>query len=98
VEDLPSLGYAYALSGQRREAERILEKMHRNPMANSFDFAIVLAGLGRKEAALDLLERAREERVLWLMFLRVDERLASLRGNSRLEAIARQMKIPPPRG
>jgi hypothetical protein len=46
--------------------------------------------------ALDLIEQAYRERVTWLMFLRVDERLASLRGNQRFEALAARMKIPAP--
>ena len=97
VQDLPSLGYAFALNGQKREAERILERMRANPLATSFDLAVVTAGLGRKSQALDLLERAYQQRILWLMFMRVDERLATLRENPRFEAIASKMRIPAPR-
>jgi tetratricopeptide (TPR) repeat protein len=95
--DPPSLGYAYAMNGKKPEAERLLAQMHEDPLTNSFDFAIVNTGLGRTAEALDLLERARQERILWLMFLRVDERLASLRGNPRFETIASAMRIPTPR-
>jgi tetratricopeptide (TPR) repeat protein len=97
VQDLPSLGYAFAVSGQKHQAELVLEQMRRNPLTNSFDLAIVNTGLGCSDEALDLLERARQERILWLMFLRVDERLQSLRGNRRFEAIATEMQIPLPR-
>ena len=51
-------------------------------------------GLGRTSEALDLLEQAYRERAMWLMFLQVDGRLASLRGNQRFEALAARMKIP----
>ena len=97
AQDVPSLGYAYAVNGQKHEAERVLEQLHRNPLTNSFDLAIVNAGLGRTTEAFDLLEQAHRERILWLMFLRVDERLASLRGDPRFELIGRQMRIPMPR-
>jgi len=65
-------------------------------LSNSLDFAIVNAGLGRTSEALDLLEQAYRERVIQLMNMRVDERLASLRGNQRFEALAARMKIPAP--
>jgi TolB-like protein/DNA-binding winged helix-turn-helix (wHTH) protein/tetratricopeptide (TPR) repeat protein len=94
VQDLPSLGYAYARNGQRAEAQRVLEEMRQNPMTTSFDVAIVDTGLGRTAEALDRLEQAFRERTPWLMFIRVDLRLASLRGNPRFESIAAAMKIP----
>jgi tetratricopeptide (TPR) repeat protein len=94
--DLPSLGFAYALSGQKQAAQGVLERMRANPLSNSLDFAIVNVGLGRTSEALDLLEQAYRERVTWLMFLRVDERPASLRGDRRFEALAARMKIPAP--
>jgi tetratricopeptide (TPR) repeat protein len=94
--DLPSLGFAYALSGKKQEALGVLERMRANPLSTSFDFAIVNVGLGRTSEALDLLEQAYRERAMHLMFLRVDERLASLRGSPRFEALAARMKIPAP--
>jgi tetratricopeptide (TPR) repeat protein len=94
VKDLPSLGYAYAVNGQQGEAQKVLEQMRQNPSTNSFDFAIVNAGLGRTGEALDRLEQAYRERIPWLMLLRGDVRLASLHGNPRFVAIARAMNIP----
>jgi len=94
AQDWPSLGYAYAQNGQKAEAQRVLEKMRQNPLTNSFDVAIVNAGLGRTAEALDRLEQAYRERTPWLMFIRVDLRLASLRGNPRFESVAAAMKIP----
>jgi DNA-binding winged helix-turn-helix (wHTH) protein/TolB-like protein/tetratricopeptide (TPR) repeat protein len=94
IQDLPSLGYAYALNDQKGEALRVLEQLRQDPMTNSFDVAVVNAGLGRTVEALDLLERAYRDRSPWLMFIRVDGRLASLRGNPRFEAIATAMNVP----
>ena len=94
AQDLPSLGYAYAVNRQKGEALHVLEQMRKNPSTNSFDLAIVNVGLGRTAAALDGLEQAYRERVPSLMLLRTDVRLASLRGNPRLEAIATAMHIP----
>jgi TolB-like protein/DNA-binding winged helix-turn-helix (wHTH) protein/tetratricopeptide (TPR) repeat protein len=94
VQDLPSLGYAFAVNGQRKEAERVLDQLRQDPLTNSLDIAIVNAGLGRTSEALDGLEQAQRSRNPWLMFLRVDGRLSSLRGNPRFEAIAAGMNIP----
>jgi TolB-like protein/tetratricopeptide (TPR) repeat protein len=94
AQDLPSLGYAYAMNGQKGEAQRVLEQMRQDPSTTSFDVAIVNGGLGRTAEALDGLEQAYRDRIPWLMFLRVDGRLASLRGNPRFEAIATAMNIP----
>jgi TolB-like protein/DNA-binding winged helix-turn-helix (wHTH) protein/tetratricopeptide (TPR) repeat protein len=94
--DVPSLGFAYALNGQADEAQRTVERMRANPLSTSLDYAFVSVGLGRTSEALDLLDQAYREHIPGLMFLRVDERLASLRGNQRFEAIAAAMKIPAP--
>jgi len=94
AHDLPSLGYTYAVKGQKPEAERILAQMLQTPLTNSFDLAIVNVGLGRTAEALNALEQAHRDRALLLMFLRVDARLASLHGNPRFEAIATAMNIP----
>jgi serine/threonine-protein kinase len=59
------LGYALAAGGQRAEAERMLAEMKHRRQAGSFPaFAIaeVELGLGHREASLDWLERAAEER------------------------------------
>jgi len=44
--------------------------------------------------ALDGLEQAYRERIPWLMFIRVDGRLARLGGDPRFEALATAMNIP----
>jgi len=93
-QDLPWLGYAYAVNGQTREALHVLEQMRQGSSSNSFDFAIVNAGLGRTAEALEGLEQAYRNRNPSLMFIRVDGRLASLRGNPRFEAIATAMNLP----
>jgi hypothetical protein len=94
AQDLPSLGFAYAMNGQMGKAQRVLEQIQKSPSTNSFDLAVVNAGLGRTGEALDNLEQAHRNRIPWLMFLRGDVRLASLRGNPGFEAIATAMNIP----
>jgi len=55
--------------------------------------ATLHARLGEFDAALDLLERARDARVPGLAFVGVDLRLATLRGHPRFDALLRQIGI-----
>ncbi|MCI0349240.1 MAG: tetratricopeptide repeat protein [Acidobacteriales bacterium] len=58
------LGYAYAISGRRREALEILgklEKLSQGKRVSPVDFAIVHLGLGDKEGALTVLEKGFED-------------------------------------
>jgi hypothetical protein len=56
-----SLGYAYARSGLRVEAETILERFSRGPIAprvSPVEQSLIWLGLGETEAALSGLEAA----------------------------------------
>ncbi len=56
-----SLGYAYARAGQRAEAEAILDRFNRGPLApviSPVERAMISLGLGATEAALSGLEEA----------------------------------------
>jgi eukaryotic-like serine/threonine-protein kinase len=55
--------------------------------------ALVAAGLGDHELALDELERAVKERSGWLVFLRVDPRFDALRGDTRFQQIVDRMTV-----
>jgi TolB-like protein/DNA-binding winged helix-turn-helix (wHTH) protein/Flp pilus assembly protein TadD len=61
----PWLGYAYGVTGRRSEAVKILselEKHSRQRYVSPQSFAVVHLGLGDKDRALGLLEKAYEER------------------------------------
>jgi Flp pilus assembly protein TadD len=60
-----NLAYAYAVSGRRDEAERILNDLkNRSPQAfsNAPEIAMVYVGLGEKDQAMAWLEKAYAER------------------------------------
>jgi adenylate cyclase len=60
---LPSLGWAYGLNGDASKAREIMaELFERSKFVSSFGYALIRLGLGEKDAALDLLELAFEER------------------------------------
>ncbi len=75
VMSLSNLGYAFAKAGQYDEANKILEEMElisNEKYVSPYQMAIVNVGLGENEKALDLLEKAYEERNEFLVFLNSD--------------------------
>jgi TolB-like protein/DNA-binding winged helix-turn-helix (wHTH) protein/tetratricopeptide (TPR) repeat protein len=69
---LAALAEAYALSGHRQDAERVLstiEETAKSKYVSPFSLATVYAGLGDKRRALDFLEKAVTEHSSDLMYL-----------------------------
>jgi TolB-like protein/Tfp pilus assembly protein PilF len=91
---LSSLGYGYGIAGQLDLAREILvelEGMSKQGYVASSDFAIVHAGLGERDQAIDWLERACEERDSHLPHLNVDPRLKTLRREPRFGALLKRI-------
>ncbi|MEO5896794.1 MAG: hypothetical protein ABIS06_13940 [Vicinamibacterales bacterium] len=89
------LGYAYATSGKRDEALAILGKLkttreHRSPA----ELAALYVGLGDKEGALALLERAYRERDEQLQYLKVEAHFHALRSEPRFQDLVRRVGLP----
>ena len=92
-----ALGHAYAVAGQRAEAEKIvadLEERVRRKEVSSFLPAVVYAGLNDKDKAFYWLERAYQERSNWLTLIKVGRRLKSLRGDPRFEDLIKRVGFP----
>jgi serine/threonine-protein kinase len=73
---LSYLGYTYAKAHQYDEANKILEELEANSTrkyVNPYYFALIHVGLGENEKALNLLEKAYEERDEFLVWLNSDE-------------------------
>lgn len=84
------LGYAYARAGRREEARRMLDELaarRDERYVPPYFPALVHAGLGEVEAALDTLERAWDERDTMLRDLKVDPPWTVLHGEPRYEAL-----------
>jgi TolB-like protein/DNA-binding winged helix-turn-helix (wHTH) protein/Tfp pilus assembly protein PilF len=84
---LGALGHAYAASGQKTEATRILQQIQKLPPSRSFvsafDIALLHVGLGHKDEAFLWLGKACDERDYWIGTLAVDHRIAPLRSDPR---------------
>jgi DNA-binding winged helix-turn-helix (wHTH) protein/tetratricopeptide (TPR) repeat protein len=86
--------HALAISGRKSEARKILAKMMEGSTADYFSadymVAVVNAGLGEKDRAIDYLERAFEKHALGPAWLRFDPRLDDLRSEPRFQTLLRR--------
>jgi TolB-like protein/tetratricopeptide (TPR) repeat protein len=84
------LGYAYAVSGRRAEAEALAARNHDFPQRQ----AMIYAGLGDRDHAFEALERlaAINPRRTGAYLTRPE--LASLRGDPRLAALRTKLGLP----
>jgi len=79
---LAMLGHTYAIAGKSAEAKRVLQVLHEQEetrYVSHYDLAVINAGLGEKEEAMNRLQRAYDDRSSWMVFLEVDPRLDGLR-------------------
>src|SRR4029079_16499730 len=70
---LALLGHAYAASGKTAEARQVLDDLHEmetRRYVSPYTAAAIYTGLGDKDQAFKWLERAFEERDVWLMNLK----------------------------
>jgi TolB-like protein/Tfp pilus assembly protein PilF len=94
---LARLGHAYAVEKSRGEAQMILNQLNglsKQKYVSAYDFAVIHAGLGEKNEAFAWLDRAYDERTVWLTYLKVDPSLDSLRSDPRYADLLRRMGLP----
>jgi len=85
-EVLAGLGYTYGISGNIMEAEKTLvemDKLSSKRFVSPYHEAMIYAGLGDKEKALELLELSLEQRSVWLGYIKVDPFWDNLRSDPR---------------
>jgi Flp pilus assembly protein TadD len=95
---IAELAHAYASSGERAEARRLLkqlEDLSKRSYILPEEIAAVYAGLGENDRALDSLERAVADvapRFAWIA--KRDQRFDSLRANPRFKTLLKKMGLP----
>jgi TolB-like protein/Tfp pilus assembly protein PilF len=85
------LGHLYAVSGKRNEAQKILDELQKSSKQQydwPYQIALIYAGVGEKDRALEWLQKAYEARSDLLIYLRVEPRLDSLHSDPRFEKLA----------
>ncbi|MBI3207359.1 MAG: tetratricopeptide repeat protein [Candidatus Solibacter usitatus] len=95
---LASLGHAYAVSGRRADARNVLrdlQELSKQRYVSGFLIAMVFAGLDEKDNAVELLEKAYEQRDAGLRAIKVDPKLDKLRTAPKFQALLRRIGFDP---
>jgi TolB-like protein/Tfp pilus assembly protein PilF len=95
-EYVASLAHAYALAGRRTKALTLLQgliELARKRYVSPFAFALVYAGMGKKDQAFAWLDKAYEERVGALPFVKINPRLAPLRSDPRFRNLVQRLGL-----
>jgi DNA-binding winged helix-turn-helix (wHTH) protein/TolB-like protein/Tfp pilus assembly protein PilF len=95
---LALLGHAYAVSGKTAEAKQVLDDLQQlqgQRYVSPYTVAAIHAGLGDRDQAFKWLERAVEERDIWLMNLKVDPVFAKLRTHRQFTDILARLRLRP---
>jgi hypothetical protein len=94
----PWIAYAYALSGKRAEAYRLIDIMKANlktSLAKPFGIAVVYGGLKQKDQALAWLEKAHQERDPLIFTCTVEPAFDWLRSDPHFQDLLRRSNLPP---
>jgi serine/threonine protein kinase/Flp pilus assembly protein TadD len=96
LECLPDLAAAYGRARQTRKAREVLDRLERTRQSQyvpPYYFAVVYAGLGEKNSALDWLDRAHEERDWRVAWIGPEPTFDSLRSEARFQAIMTRLHL-----
>jgi serine/threonine-protein kinase len=92
------LGHAFAVSGRRSEAYRLIDDLKEQLKQGHIDaelIAEVYAGLGEKDQAFEWLEKSFSMRSEELLFLKVKPRFDNLRSDTRFTDLVRRVGLTP---
>ena len=82
------LAYAYALAGNKTESDRIVtEVISKKEPFSPYDMATIRGVWGDKDAALEWLGKAIDQRSVDVIWIRVDPRLDSIRSDPRFAQV-----------
>ncbi len=96
-EYLGRIGYTYGLQGRRAGAMSIIDKLalfSKRRYVSPYHVALVYVGIGDKDAAFEWLRKALDERARDLVFLNWDDKMTSLRSDSRYAELTRRVGLP----
>jgi len=97
AEEIAYLGYAYAVSGQRVEAEKVISELQeqaKHRYVSPYLLALIYVGLDEKDQAFVWLEKAYEDRSVNLIWLKVEPIFDPLRSDPRFTQLVARLNLP----
>ncbi len=98
IEPIPvaigTLGWAYAKSGRKDEALKLLvelKELSKRRHVTPYWIAMIYVGLDEKDEAFVWLEKAYQQRSFWLMWIKMDPMVDSLRSDARFNELLRMV-------
>jgi tetratricopeptide (TPR) repeat protein len=93
---IAALAHAYASAGKRQEAAEMLSELQhvsRHRYVSPYWLSIVYAGVNEHDRAFESLEKACDERDIWLVWLRAEPRFDCLRSHARFDDLLRRIGL-----
>ncbi|HET6978363.1 MAG TPA: winged helix-turn-helix domain-containing protein [Pyrinomonadaceae bacterium] len=90
------MGYAHALSGQRAEAEtllNVLEEIAQRKYVSPYAMLVIRLALGPEERVFELLEELHREHNDWLVWLKVSPELKHLHDDPRFRKLLKRVGL-----
>ena len=101
IDDSPlilgALAHAFARSGNKAEAQRIIDKLaeeSKTRFVSQSSFVIAYAGLGDKEKAFEWLEKSYEAHDEAIVWIKAHPMMALLRDDPRYKAMLKRKNLP----
>lgn len=94
---LAALARTYAVSGRTTEARNLLDQLMqqgKKQYVSPFYVAVVYAGLGENDKAMDWLDKAFGDHSNAIVFMKVDPQLDTLRSNPQFHELQRKLRLP----
>jgi len=92
------LGHAYAIAGNREEAEKILEELEelsKRIYVPPFSIGLIYTALGESTEAFEWFEKAYVAQNEWVNWLKVAPEVDSLRADPRFQDLLRRLRLTP---
>ena len=93
---LTELGFAYALAGQKTEAQKLLNILRERSTREYIDaslIALIYIAMGDKDQAFIWLNKAYADRSSWMTWLKVEPKFDPLRSDQRFRDLMRRVGI-----
>ena len=91
------IAFAYAKSGRKDEARKLIAELKEKAKERyvpPFWIAAIYVGLDEKDEAFAWLEKAYQDREWWLVWIKMDPKMDSLRSDARFIDLMRRVGFP----